>query len=227
MKPQANKAPVFLALDINDGERALSLVRQTHSFILGYKIGPRLFFNGGKDLIRRIQPFGKIFLDFKFYDIPSSTVSAVRAAFYLGADYVTIHSAVGMKTLKQLAVLENELNKRRRFRVLCVTVLSSVSGDFRMIQKRTMDLAKDVFRSGLTGLVCSPREVESLRTKYPRAFLVTPGIRFEGDERGDQARVTAPAEALKKGSSALVMGRSLLQDPQNRCRELVRLLKDL
>ena len=227
MNTQINKAPVFLALDVNTGEKALSLVRQTHSFILGYKIGPRLFFNGGKDLIRRIQPFGKIFLDFKFYDIPSSTVEAVRAAFYLGADYVTIHSAVGAKTLKQLAVLENELNKLRRFQVLCVTVLSSVSGDSRMIRRRTAVLAAEVFRSGLTGLVCSPREVESLRAKYPRAFLVTPGIRFEGDDRGDQVRVTPPPEALKKGSSALVMGRSLLQDPQSRCRELVRLLKDI
>ena len=220
------KSPVFLALDVNERDQALSLVKQTHPYVSGYKIGPRLFFNSGKKLIEEIQPFGKIFLDFKFHDIPSSTVEAVRSAFHLGAHYVTVHASVGLKTLEQLAVLENKLSKSREFRVLCVTVLSSVPGSDSAIQKQVAALAEDVFRSGLTGLVCSPWEVEDLRAKYDKAFLVTPGLRFEGDPVEDQVRIMTPLEAMKKGSSALVMGRSILKDPLKRCQELSQLLVD-
>ena len=218
------KAPVFLALDVNSADQALSLVKQTHSYIFGYKISPRLFFSCGMDVVQNIQPFGKMFLDFKFHDIPSTTVEAVRAAFHLGMDYVTVHASVGVKTLKQLAALERELSQTREFRVLGVTVLSSVAGSPDAIRERVEALARDVFHSGLTGLVCSPWEVEDLRAKYNTAFLVTPGIRFKGDSPDDQARVMTPPEAMKKGSSALVMGRSLLKDPVKRSRKLAELL---
>ena len=220
------KAPVFLALDVNDADQALSLVKQTYPYTFGYKISPRLLFSCGMDIVRNIQPFGKIFLDFKFHDIPSTTVEAVRAAFHLGMDYVTVHASVGAKTLKQLAVLEKELNQTREFRVLGVTVLSSISGSPDTVRKQVEALARDVFHSGLSGLVCSPWEVEDLRAKYKDAFLVTPGIRFEGDSLDDQARVMSPLEAMKRGSSALVMGRSLLKDPVKRSQELAQLLAD-
>lgn len=220
------KAPVFLALDVNDADLALSLVKQTHPYIFGYKISPRLLFHCGMDIVKDIQSFGKIFLDFKFHDIPSTTVEAVRAAFHWGMDYVTVHASMGVGTLKELAALEKELNQTREFRVLGVTVLSSISGSPDTIRQQVEALAKDVFHSGLTGLVCSPWEAEDLRAKYKKAFLVTPGIRFEEDSMDDQARVMSPLEAMQKGSSALVMGRSLLKDPVKRSQELARLLAD-
>ena len=34
-------------------------------------------------------------------------------------------------------------------------------------------LAKDVVESGLSGIVCSPNEVQRLRQLYPHAYLVT------------------------------------------------------
>ena len=218
------KAPVFLALDVNNAAQALSLVKQTHSYIFGYKISPRLLFSCGTDFVREIRSFGKMFLDFKFYDIPSTTVEAVRAAFHLGMDYVTVHASVGIKTLKELAALEKELNQIRKFQVLGVTVLSSISGVPDEVHQQVKTLAEDVFYSGLTGLVCSPWEVEGLREKHSTAFLVTPGIRFEGDSLDDQVRVMTPLEAMKKGSSVLVMGRSLLKDPVKRSQELAELL---
>jgi orotidine-5'-phosphate decarboxylase len=38
---------------------------------------------------------------------------------------------------------------------------------------------------------------------------VTPGIRPAGSEKGDQRRVTTPAEALRQGADLLVVGRPL------------------
>ncbi len=206
------KLPIFLALDVDTKEQVFSLVEKTHSHILGYKIGPRLFLQYGKELISELKSYNstaEIFLDFKFYDIPSSTLEAVKSSYHIGANYVTVHASVGGKTLKLLADLEKELTQERLFKVLPVTVLSSVESV--EAQQKVEELADLVVESGLNSLVCSPLEVKNLRQKYKTILLVTPGIRLENDDKGDQKRVMTPTEAFQAGSSILVMGRSLTQ----------------
>ena len=219
MKPLS----IFLSLDIDNKEQVFSLVKETHPYLLGYKIGPRLFLKQGPDLILKIKEYNsslKIFLDFKFYDIPSSTLEAVRSAFIIGADYVTVHSSVGLPTLKALCDLEKELNQKRFFRILPVTVLSSVEDD--QVLKKVEEQARLIVESGFNALVCSPLELKHLRKKYKDMLLVTPGIRMQGDEKGDQKRVMTPEEAFQAGSSILVMGRSLIkaQNPEEVLKKL-------
>jgi orotidine-5'-phosphate decarboxylase len=64
--------------------------------------------------------------------------------------------------------------------------------------------------AGVGGCVCSPLEVAALRRRMPEPFvLVTPGIRPPGSDRGDQARVMTPAQAMAAGASRLVIGRPI------------------
>ena len=217
------KLSIFLALDVDTKEQACSLVEKTCSDVLGYKIGPRLFLQYGKELISEIKTYNsstRIFLDFKFYDIPSSTLEAVRSSYYIGADYVTVHASVGGKTLKLLADLEKELNQKRFFKILPVTVLSSEEG--AKSQQKVEELADLVIESGLNSLVCSPLESQKIRSKYKDILLVTPGIRRKDDDRGDQKRVMTPEEAFQAGSSILVMGRSFTE-----AKNLSEVLKNL
>jgi orotidine-5'-phosphate decarboxylase len=72
-----------------------------------------------------------------------------------------------------------------------------------------VQLAKLVTDCGLTGLVCSPDEVENLRKLFPQTYLVTPGVRMSHEDKGDQKRVSDPLTALKRGASALVVGRPI------------------
>ena len=210
------KLPLFVALDLETKEQALSLVKKTEKYAQAYKIGPGLFLNYGRALIENIKQLAvsaQIFLDFKFYDIPSSTVTAVHSAFSAGADFVTVHASVGQETLNLLYPLERQLSQNRPFKILFVTVLSSAPASSET-EEMVFNLAASVYKIGFRGIVCSPWEVKALRDKYPDAFLVTPGIRLEGDNKGDQKRVMAPIQALQAGSSALVMGRSLTSHPK-------------
>ncbi|MCY4321366.1 MAG: orotidine-5'-phosphate decarboxylase [Bdellovibrionaceae bacterium] len=210
------KLPIFIALDLETDSQALVCVKKTQNYVQTYKIGPRLFLKYGKKLIediKKVSPSVQIFLDFKFYDIPSSTLSAVRSAFEIGANFVTVHANVGQETLNLLYQLETKLSKLRNFKILFVTVLSSQSSSPETEQK-VFSLAESVYSSGLKGIVCSAWEVKALREKYSDSFLVTPGIRLKGDSKEDQKRVMTPLEALQAGSSALVIGRSLIKHPE-------------
>ena len=223
------KLPLFTALDVENREQALDLVRKTKEYVQGYKIGPRLFLMYGPSFIREIKDHTSslLFLDFKFYDIPSSTLKAVQSAFSVGADLVTVHAAVGKEALSLLSDFEAEAGQKRFFKILFVTVLSSEKQSPEN-QARIFHLAHQVYVSGLKGLVCPPREVKVLRQKYKDMFLATPGIRYAGEGLDDQKSCMSPLQALKEGSSVLIMGRSLIRakDPAGLLENIRQSLSD-
>jgi orotidine-5'-phosphate decarboxylase len=78
-------------------------------------------------------------------------------------------------------------------------------------------LARVAIDSGLRGLVCSPREVASLRRILSENIhLVTPGIRPAGSAAQDQKRIATPAQAISDGATYLVVGRPITQAPNPR-----------
>ena len=207
MIPFKNKLPVFIALDVDDEKTALNHAERLHSYVLGFKVGPRLYFRSSPSLIKKLHSLGLLFLDFKFYDIPSTLTASVRACFDQGFQYVTVHAQAGPKALSLLADLEKSYEGQK---VLGVTVLTSKSQS-----QEVFTLAESIYKSGLSGLVCSAHEAKDLRKKYKNFFIVTPGIRFpeinQNIENEDQKRTATPAFALNQGASALVIGRSILK----------------
>lgn len=213
--------PIFVAVDVDTAERALEIVRHTRAFVGGFKIGPRLAVRYGEGFLKEVARHGSLFVDNKYFDIPSTMRAAVQAAFDCGASFCTVHAQAGSEALSMLAELESELCAQRPFRVLAVTVLTSFRQETLPsvtqglpIAQQTLELARLTLDSGLTGLVCSPEEVESLRRAFSSAYLVTPGVRLSSDARGDQQRVADPLTALQRGSSALVVGRPIYESPE-------------
>jgi orotidine-5'-phosphate decarboxylase len=78
-------------------------------------------------------------------------------------------------------------------------------------------LAELVESAGAHGIVCSAAELPFVRQYLGRpVFAVTPGIRPSGGATQDQARVTTVEEAVRAGSSLLVLGRAVTtaEDPR-------------
>ena len=98
-----------------------------------------------------------------------------------------------------------------------VTVLTSMDEEQLRSIGITVDVNQQVSRlatlardCGLDGVVCSAREAAMLRSSLGSEFkLVTPGIRPKTADAGDQIRIVTPEDALKNGSSYLVIGRPI------------------
>ncbi len=225
------KTPIILALDIDDFENGLKLVKQLAFGLGAIKIGPRLLMQHGAVAVKKLAEIAPVFVDNKYYDIPNTMESAIRQTYEAGATFATVHASAGREALKRLAHVEGELSRQRPFKILSVTMLTSFSQQtlppnlkIQTIEKHVEDLADLTLSSGLTGLVCSPHEVKILRAKSASAFLVTPGIRFESSIKDDQSRVMSAVQALEQGASALVVGRPLLEavDPKLALQKIIQ-----
>ena len=227
--------PIIVALDVDSAEECLSLAETLRGRVGAFKVGPRLMVRYGADLSSRLAQLGPVFIDNKYLDIPSTMEYAIRASFAAGATLATVHAWGGPEALTRLAQVEAELNQTKPFKILAVTVLTSFSSETlppglreRAIDKQVDELASMTLSCGLSGLVCSPQEVAALRAKSSSAYLVTPGVRLATDDRGDQKRVETPGEAIKRGASALVIGRPIIaaKDPVEAAERMLASIKE-
>lgn len=211
--------PVILALDVDDRGDALKIMNHVGDLVGGIKLGPRLVYRYGAEFVKEMSEIAPVFVDNKYFDIPSTMIAAVRASFEAGATLVTVHALAGSEALKQLHKLETELNRIRPFKILAVTILTSwgpesFSKSFHSwtVENHVRNLTQEVYNSGLRGLVCSGHELQYLN--YPDLFKVVPGIRLSTDQTDakteDQKRIMTPKQAVKAGASALVIGRPIL-----------------
>lgn len=233
-KVETMKNPIFVALDLDDKEKALDIVSKTKELVGGFKIGPRLVFRFGTEIISQIAKSAPVFLDFKFLDIPSTMDSAVRSAFEAGSTFVTIHATSGPEALKLLAKTEKELSLKRPFHIFAVTLLTSFSKETLpanynndSIEEQIVALVEQSVDCGINSFVCSPHELKILKKKFPQCYFITPGIRTGSEKSDDQKRTATPKEAIQDGASALVIGRPVLssEDPKALLMAILESLK--
>jgi len=140
---------------------------------------------------------------------------------------VNVHASGGSAMLRAArAAADEEADRRSRPAplVIAVTVLTSLDqqalteiGVGEPMAAQVGRLAALAEQCGLDGVVASPQEIEIIRRRCARQFVVvTPGIRGAGDEKGDQKRTLSAAEALAAGATYLVVGRPILaaNDPR-------------
>jgi orotidine-5'-phosphate decarboxylase len=210
---------LIVALDLASVEAADTMVARLGDAIGFYKVGYQLAYAGGLPFAAKLIAGGKrVFLDLKLHDIGNTVEQGVRSVARMGATFLTVH---GYPQTMQGAVAGKTGSN---LKILAVTVLTSYddadlrAAGYRMgVAELAATRAAQARDIGIDGLVCSAEEAANLRAIVgPRMVMVTPGIRPEGGESGDQKRVMSPARAIRAGADYLVIGRPIVQaaDPK-------------
>ena len=209
---------VIIAWDCKNKEETLKFLEQFTEEKPFLKIGMELFYSEGPEIVREIKKRGhKIFLDLKLHDIPNTVKKAMTSLSKLDVDMCNVHAA-GTREMMKAAIEGLTREDGSRPLLISVTQLTSTSQE-RMqeellinekIDKVVMHYAKNTKLSGFDGVVCSPLEAGKVKEVCGQQFLtITPGVRFETDDVGDQVRVTTPKKAKELGSDYIVVGRPI------------------
>ncbi len=208
-------SPILVALDFDDSAEALALARDLQPHVAGFKVGLELMMSQGPEVIEAVATLGSpVFADAKLHDIPSTVAGAARALARFGARWVTVHGSGGAAMIRAAV---DELEKGSdQAGVLVVTVLTSLDaagladvGVDRSVGQHVVAMAALAAECGAEGVICSPREVEAVKSSVPGLEAVTPGVRTADGSTDDQMRFATPSEAVAAGASYLVIGRPI------------------
>ena len=211
---------VIIACDFNSKEETLAFLDKFSGKKPYVKIGMELFYAEGPAIVQELKARGhQIFLDLKLHDIPNTVKKAMAVLSRLDVDMVNLHAA-GTRAMMEGALEGVTRPDGSRPLVIAVTQLTSTSQE-RMaeellisapLDETVMHYAANAAQAGLDGVVCAPLEAGKVHQRCGGSFLtVTPGIRFADGEKGDQVRVTTPAQAKELGSDYIVVGRPITQ----------------
>ena len=204
---------LIFAMDVPSCDRARALAEELGDAVTFYKIGLELMMSGEyfELLDWLLARDKKVFCDLKFFDIPATVGSAVRALKDRGATFVTVH---GNQSIMEAAAE----NKGDSLKVLGVTVLTSLDrGDLDDlgfdcdIEALVLSRAWRALQAGCDGVISSGLEVPQLRQHVDNKLLVvSPGIRpVDNRPVGDQKRVVTVETAFGNGADHIVGGRPI------------------
>lgn len=208
------KLPIIIAIDTKDVSKAISIIQQSEPFVDHFKIGLEFFLLNGVEGVRELCQASNfnLFLDLKLYDIPNTVKGAVESVASLNPKFLTVHAAGGGKMITAAA------QALPGGSITAVTVLTSFSelefealGQKDSILQTVHNWADIALKAGATSIVCSPFEVSALRNLSNSVTLITPGVRIDGDDLADQARVMTPKQAILAGADLVVIGRPITQ----------------
>ena len=201
---------LIFALDYPSVEDAMAIVETLGDSVTFYKVGLELFMTGGGfDLVKWLtERDKKVFVDLKFFDVPQTVQSAVRALSKHGAEFATVHG--------NDSIMEAAAKDKGDMKILAVTVLTSLDeGDMKDlgfkadVKDIVLSRAKRALKLGCDGVVSSGLEVSELRQQLGEKFIfVTPGIR-PVKNTDDQKRTVSVEEAFHNGADYIVVGRPI------------------
>ena len=183
---------IIVALDCGRDE-AIQLAEKLRGRAKWVKIGMTLYYACGPSIIAAFKQRGyKVFLDLKLHDIPFQIEGAAESAAMTGADMLTMHTLGGVEMLK-----------------------AGQRGVQKAAKERGENAAATLGITVLTSMDESQEAAQLREILGPRAYIVTPGVRPVGVDKGDQSRTATPAQAFENGASHIVIGRPITraEDP--------------
>jgi orotidine-5'-phosphate decarboxylase len=216
---------LIVGLDLPSVDAARAMVDRLGDSVSFYKVGLTLLAQpGGVAFAHALRAEGKqVFQDWKLHDIGAQVEGAARAVAEGGCDLLTVHAEPQVMR----GAVKGRDTSGSDTKLLAVTVLTSLSdADLTelgygfsasdLVERRV----RQALDCGVDGVVSSPLEAPRVReiaaaAGRPDFLIVTPGVRPAGADKGDQQRVATPADALRAGTSHLVVARPVVgaEDP--------------
>ena len=217
---------IIVALDSNNLNKTIKLVRSLKKDVYAFKIGYQFFYNFGLEGYRKVYSIcPNIFLDLKLHDIPNTVKKGLSALVKMKPLFTTIHISGGDDMMRI-----SKSNKKNT-KILGVSILTSMDSNQTKKyynQKNISTLVKKFTKAAkinkLDGVVCSPKEIKYIRKVVGKNFIiVTPGIRISiKSKNDDQKRIETPEKAISFGANYLVIGRPITKskDPLKTLKEI-------
>jgi orotidine-5'-phosphate decarboxylase len=210
---------LIFAIDVPSADEARTIVTQLGDSVTFYKCGLELCMAGGYfELLDWLAARGKkVFADLKFFDVPNTVGSAIRALRAHHPHFATVHG--------NDEILRAACSEKGDMKILAVTVLTSLdSADLKALgfqvdpQQLVYSRAARALEIGCDGVISSGLEAEQLRSRLGGKFLVVvPGIRpVENRESDDQKRTVDVEDAFRNGADYIVVGRPIRKAPDPR-----------
>lgn len=230
---QQKQTELILALDCEDRESALDLIKPLQGHLKWVKIGLQMFTAYGLPFVHEIKSMGyHVFLDLKLHDIPNTVAKAILSLSSAQIDLLTIHASGGSEMCAYAVKARDESNPK--LKLLAVTVLTSMNQKQmealnvnKPVQDHVLDLAKISVDAKVDGIVSSTHELKLLRkTLGNDPLIVTPGIRPEGADLNEQKRVMTPFDAKELGADFIVVGRPIYKS-EDPLASVISILEDI
>ena len=216
-KAVEEKNPIIVALDGKPWSEILPIIDQLRTTGCILKVNDLVFAEGIDHLLPELSVYGRVMVDLKCHDIPNTVANTCKRLAKHNVWAVTVHASGGGDMVKAAVEALAGTNTK----VLAISALTSL-GDEQCMEIYDTTSLKAVNRlafiaqaAGAHGLVCSPNEVQEVKSGWPDCVFVTPGIRSDNTAVNDQARIATPKGTIDNGSNHLVMGRQILgaKDP--------------
>ena len=209
---------IILAIDTSKKEEAENLVEIAQGAGARFvKFGLELSSATSWDYCSELAGYYKLnwVADAKLCDIPNTVAGAVKNIKKLKHPPfgITMHTTAGIEAMHKAQ------EEAGRIKMLGVTVLTSISEEEVMnlyhvpARQQVIELALAAVTANIKGIVCSPREIEMIKSNKQTKdlFAMIPGTRSVGADVQDQARVDTPANTISNGANMLVIGRQITQ----------------
>lgn len=193
-----NKTGLIIALDVTDGNEAISISKAVAEHVDAIKIGYPLVLGAGLGIITRISEFAPVIADFKVADIPNTDKLICEQTFKAGAEAVIVHGFTGKDSLAECVNTGKEYGKD----IYVVTEMSH-PGALDFMQTVAEALAMMAVESGASGVVAPatrPGRLREIRNVVGDLTIISPGVGAQGGSASD---------TIRAGADYVIVGRSI------------------
>ncbi len=191
---------IVAAIDATDVARARAVVRALTDHVDAVKVNWPLVLAAGPGIVREFAASAYVLCDFKIADIPNTSRLIVEQALAHGASGVICHGFAGEDSVRAC------VEAAKGAEVFVVTELSHPGGQ-EFTAKHAEEFARLAVRAGAAGIIAPatrPERVRLLRGIVGSRLILAPGVGAQGGK---------PADAIRAGADAVIVGRALYEAP--------------